>query len=209
MTATGDRNFGAVYVPNSTGSEPNASSIDPNEEEATHAISDTYKSAASHIMLGIPLVSVTSGIFSGVALIVLVAMLLTLVLFAPIASVAGIGWVIAMFAVRMIDLFYNFALAFVNFFAALGDSIRQRFFDRPTNNPYQPPDEKPSQPPPDEPPPTEANNENTIVASHRLTNDAVNREGNGSGPSDGQTESTQNPPIYTPDDKNWNPLFGS
>lgn len=180
-----ETNNDIIFFPKSQTNNISPSEIDHSANEEITISSEAYKSAANHLMIGIPIISVTSGIFAGVALIVFIAMLITFPLFLTIAIIAGIGWLIAVFVIRMIDLIYNFVLALVNFFTELGEPIRQRFTDQTiisdNNNA------------------TEQDFEDYSVDQQQ--NQQEHREQNPY-----QSQPVQQDHLYLTDDLNWNPL---
>lgn len=221
--ASNETTTGAIYLPNSQTSHIATSEINLGINEEATPVSEAYESAASGLMIGIPLVSVASGIFAGVALIVLASMVVTFPLFLAIGSIFGIGWSIAAFAVRMIDLLYNFVLAFVNFFAELGQSIRRLVTNRTlvsdngginatelppqpdTSNSHEMPADGGGQPAINQTQPTN----NRTTPAQNSDGSTVDPLQNQQGPGDQnsqQGQQAQQEPLYRSDDPNWNPL---
>ena len=103
---------------------PNIGSIDNLYPDSENSGTERYKKASSKILIGIPLISMASGILAGVALIPTLAMIITFIPFVCISLFLGIVWALCSFCSKIINKINEFLFAYTDYFSVIGESVK-------------------------------------------------------------------------------------
>lgn len=194
-----------VYIPNEKNSEAvNAQGNITVDSSLSEPISEGYIKSTTHLMVGIPVVAIFSGILSGVGLIASGGLILVTPIFLISSIFFGSFWLFGSAGMRIVELIYNFVLSFFNMFINLGDSIKRRIWgNRVEQTQTQGQDNAASQ--------TQQPHQ-TIeepVEQRAASNETILQEQDGNNAQEASPEETDNQhtdPIYSQHDPNWNPL---
>jgi len=130
-----------TYIPGEDNSGENTvQNTEVADLEVSAPVSEAYSRSVRNLMVGIPVISILSGIFAGVGIITFVGGLLVAPMFLATGICFGLFYFIGNASIRIIDSIYNFVMLFANIFIALADSIKQRLTGRGNKvTPVEPP----------------------------------------------------------------------
>lgn len=143
--------------------------------------------SARAILVGMPISSSMAGLFSAVAIVPAMGMVITFPIFLTVAVIFGLFYVLAQAGNRLVNLIYNFLLMFANMFIDLGGRMGTR-----RQSGQVPPPSAPSEPAPEPAP----------IPEPAPAQDAAPQ------PVD-PTPVPPPPPIYEKNDIIFNPLTGN
>ena len=118
---------GAIYEPGASPAyDAGAASDDAYDSGSLAAApsSGRYEEMAGILLVAIPLISVTAGVFAGVGFISAGALLLVVPVLLLVGGIMGPIWVTGYFLARMVDLLYNLMLTIFGIFGGLGAALR-------------------------------------------------------------------------------------